>query len=69
MFSWVEPRARLTNELIGWIQALLRLQMPLTDVANFVGFSWDTVKIYEKLQLKNFFDEIDLSHALHLAID
>lgn len=69
LFSWVEPRARLTNELISWIQALLRLQMPLADVANFVGVSWDTVKIYDKLQLENFFAEIDLSHARHLAID
>ena len=43
--------------------------MPLTDVANFVGVSWDTVKIYDKLQMKNFFDEIDLSQARHLAID
>ena len=47
----------------------LRLQMPLSDVANFVGVSWDTVKIYDKLQLKNFFDQIDLSHARNLAID
>lgn len=69
LFSWVEPRARLTNELISWIQALLRLQMPLSDVANFVGVSWDTVKINDKLQLKNFFDQIDLSHARNLAID
>ena len=69
LFSWVESRARLTNELISWIQALLRLQMPLSDVANFVGVSWDTVKIYDKLQLKNFFDQIELSHARNLAID
>ncbi len=68
-FSWVEPRARLTNELVSWIQALLRLQMPLTDVARFVGVSWDTVKTYDKLQLKNFFDQIDLTHVRHLAID
>ena len=68
-FSWVEPRARLTNELVSWIQALLRLQMPLIDVARFVGVSWDTVKVYDKLQLNHFFDEVDLSHAKHLAID
>ena len=69
MFSWVEPRARLTNEMVSFIQALLRLQMPLIDVARFTGVSWDTVKIYDKLQLKNFFDQIDLTHVRHLAID
>lgn len=68
-FSWVEPRARLTNELISWIQALLRLQMPLIDVARFTGVSWDTVKVYDKLQLNYLFDEIDLTHARNLAID
>lgn len=68
-FSWVEPRARLTNELVSWIQALLRLQMPLIDIARFIGVSWDTVKVYDKLQLKHFFDEIDLSYVKNLAID
>lgn len=50
--SWLEPKARLTNAMIGWIQALLRLRLPIADVVRYCNVSWDTVKTYDKIQLQ-----------------
>lgn len=67
--KFVEPRARLTNSLVASVQNLLRAQLPLSDVARHFGLSWDTVKTYDKLQLKYLYDEIDFRGVRHLAID
>ena len=67
--SWLEPKARLTNAMVGWIQALLRLRIPIADVVRYCNVSWDTVKTYDKIQLKALFNQIDLSGVEHLMID
>lgn len=67
--SWLEPRARLANAMIGWLQALLRLRLPIQDVVRISRLSWDTVKTYDMLQLKYLFSQIDLSGVKHLMID
>lgn len=67
--SWLEPKARLTNAFVGWVQALLRLQVSISDIVRFTGLSWDTVKQYDKLQLEHLFSKMDLSRVRHLAID
>ncbi|MBM6929203.1 transposase [Parasutterella secunda] len=67
--SWLEPKARLTNAMVGWIQALLRLRVPITDVVRHCSVSWDTVKTYDKVQLKALFNQIDLKNVEHLMID
>lgn len=67
--SWLEPKARLTNAFVGWVQALLRLQVSISDIVRFTGLSWDTVKQYDKLQLEHLFGQMDLSRVRHLAID
>ena len=38
-------------------------------MARYFGLSWDTVKTYDKLQLKHLYDEIDFRGVRHLAID
>ena len=67
--SWLEPKARLTNAMVGWIQALLRLRLPIADVVRYCNVSWDTVKTYDKIQLQALFGEIDLNGVEHLMID
>ena len=67
--SWLEPKARLTNAMVGWIQALLRLRLPITDVVRYCNVSWDTVKTYDKVQLLALFGEIDVNGVEHLMID
>lgn len=67
--SWLEPKARLTNAFVGWLQAFLRLRVSISDIVRLTGLSWDTVKEYDKLQLKYLFGSVDLSSVRHLAID
>lgn len=67
--SWIEPKARLTNAFVGWLQALLRLRVSISDIVRLTGLSWDTVKEYDKLQLQYLFGSLDLSCVRHLAID
>lgn len=67
--SWLEPRARITNAFVGWLQALLRLRISISDIVRFTGLSWDTVKEYDRFQLKHLFEVLDLSSVRHLAID
>ena len=69
VLSWVEPRARLTNAMVGWVQALLRLRLSIFDVVRFTQLSWSTVKELDKIQLKHLFDQVDLSGVQHLMID
>lgn len=67
--SWLEPKARLTNAMVGWIQALLRLRLPIADVVRYCNVSWDTVKTYDKIQLQHLFSQVDLDGVEHLLID
>lgn len=69
VISWVQPRARLTNELIAAIQSMLRCQLPASDIAEMFNLSWDTIRTYDKFQLKDLFEHIDMGHVRHLAVD
>lgn len=38
-FSWLEPKARLTNAMVGRIQVLLRLRLPIAEVVRYCNVS------------------------------
>lgn len=67
--SWLEPHARITNGFVSYIQALLRLKLPISEISKHTGIRWGTIKYYDKLQLGYFFRNIDVSKVKHLAID
>ena len=69
VLDWVEPKGRLTNAMVCLIQNLLRVKLPISDIADVFGLHWDTIKNYERLLLKHLFEEIDLSNVRHIAMD
>lgn len=50
--SWLEPKDRLINTMVGWIQALLQHRLPIADVVHYCNVSSDTVKTYDKTALR-----------------
>ncbi len=69
VLSWVEPRARLTNAMVGWVQGLLRLRLSISDVVRLTQLSWSTGKDLDTIQLNLLFDQVDLSGVQPLMID
>ena len=68
--SWLEPKARLTNAFVGWVQALLRLQVSISNIFRFTGLSWEYfVKQYDKIAVRTLIFQDQLSRLRHLAID
>lgn len=45
--------------MVEWIQALLRLRLPITDVVRYCNVSWDTAKTDDKIQLQALFGQFD----------
>lgn len=69
VISWIEPRARLTNQMVGYLQNLLRMMVTTSDIAKTTHVSWATIRRVEKEQLKYLFSELDMSGVHNLAID
>lgn len=67
--SWLEPHARITNAFAGYIQSLLRCKLPILEISRYLGIRWETIKEYDKLQLKHFYENVDVSKVKHLALD
>lgn len=67
---WIEPRARITNALIYNVQLLLREPSVTTKmISHLTGLSWPTIHKIDKMQLKFFFERMDLKGVRNLAID
>lgn len=69
VISWIEPRARLTNRMVGYLQSLLRMMVPTSDISKTSGVSWTSIRRVEKQLLKFLFNELDMSDVHNLAID
>ena len=67
--SWVEPRARLTNQMISHLQYRLRSGETHKDLAESLHLSWDTIRVYDELMLKKVLRDPDFSRVENIAID
>lgn len=67
--QWVLPGHRITTNLAGFIQRLLRGRINVQEVSRITGVEWDAVKLLDKAQLEPLFKNVDLTKAVRLAID
>lgn len=67
--DWVLPKHKITLRLAAMVQRLLRGTISIKEVARICGVDWKTVKALDEAQLKEQFENIDLSNVQRLAID
>ena len=66
--AWLSPYARVTDRLANSAAILCR-DMPIRQVAEHYGLSWDTVKRIHKAYLRQHIAEPDLSEVSMLGMD
>ena len=66
--DFADPKKHYTRSLERLVIDLCR-RMPLSDVAELTGLSWDTVKEIDKAYLKERYRSVSLSTVRYLAID
>ncbi len=66
--AWLSPYARVTDRL-AHSAAILCRDMPIRQVADHYGLSWDTVKRIHKAYLRQHIAEPDLSEVSMLGMD
>ena len=68
--SFIEPKAKVTNNLILYVQRLMRtLSSNIKDVSRFTGLSYPTIKKINKMQLEYCYGNISFQGVKHIAID
>ena len=66
--AWLSPYARVTDRLAQSVSVLCR-DMPIRQVAEHYGLSWDSVKRIHKAYLRKHLGEPDLSQVQVLGLD
>ena len=66
---WLPTRKRMTLQLQALIQHELRMEMPISKIAETHNVSWHTVKDEDKTQLAHYFSDVDVSRLRRFAID
>lgn len=68
--SFIEPRAKVTNNLILHVQKLMRtLASNIKSVSKLTGLSYPTIKKINKMQLEYYYGNISFQGVKHIAID
>lgn len=68
--SFIEPKAKVTNNLILYIQRLMRtLSSNIKEISKHTGLSYPTIKKINKMQLQYCYGNISFQGVKHIAID
>ena len=68
--SFIEPKAKVTNNLILYIQRLMRtLSSNIKAISKLTGLSYPTIKKINKMQLEYCYGNISFQDVKHIAID
>lgn len=68
--SFIEPKAKVTNNLILHVQRLMRtLSSNIKEISRLTGLSYPTIKKINKMQLEYCYGNISFQGVKHIAID
>jgi transposase len=65
---WLERRARLTQRLRTWVEALSQL-LPIAHVAQLTGLHWHTIKTIDHARLERLHGEFIVGDTRRLVMD
>ena len=66
---WLLTQKQMTLQFQALIQHELRMEMPISKIAETHNVSWHTVKDEDKTQLAHYFSNVDVSRLRRFAID
>ena len=66
--TWLDSRARITQRLRAWIEALTQL-LPIAHVAKLTGLNWHTIKEIDRRRLERMHGEFVANDVRRLVMD
>jgi transposase len=66
--SWLDSRARVTQRLRAWVEALVHL-LPIAHVAKLTGLNWHTIKEIDHRRLERLHGEFVANDVRRLVMD